>query len=299
MKYNIGRLNLIKGDITKLSYDAIVNAANSSLLGGGGVDGAIHRAGGSAILEECRAIRARQGKCKTGQAVITTAGNMPAQKVIHTVGPVWNNGGDKVNQLLADCYRNSLQLAVDNGLKTIVFPNISTGIYRFPKAEAAVIALTTVNDFLAQNESIKEVIFCCFDEENYQLYLNELTTVTADSISNVLIFKDFIQKATESEFYTINTEQSSFDPYVYSQKSKDFFNALQLSGFVQAYDWGAWAEQAKAFYSTPELLKSASIIDIIRLCTFHIRQDRFNAGHLAKILKNKYFSFILDRLSVI
>jgi O-acetyl-ADP-ribose deacetylase (regulator of RNase III) len=164
------KIELINGDITKLKVDAIVNAANSTLLGGGGVDGAIHRAGGKAILEECRKIIARIGKCKTGQAVITTGGSLPAKHVIHTVGPVWNGGDYDEEQKLADCYRNSLQLAVENHLKTIAFPNISTGVYRFPKAEAARIATATVLDFLGETEAIDKVIFICFDDENYQLY---------------------------------------------------------------------------------------------------------------------------------
>lgn len=124
-------IQLVKGDITKQEVDAIVNAANTSLMGGGGVDGAIHRAGGPEILEECRAIIARQGKCKTGEAVITSGGRLPAKFVIHTVGPVWN-GNEKEADLLSSTYTNSLKLAVENGIKTIAFPNISTGIYRFP-----------------------------------------------------------------------------------------------------------------------------------------------------------------------
>jgi len=132
------RIQVIKGDITKIKMDAIVNAANSSLLGGGGVDGAIHRAGGPAILEECKKIVARQGGCKTGEAVITGAGNLPAKYVIHTVGPVWNGGNKNERTKLANCYLNSLQLAVEHDLKTIAFPNISTGAYGFPKKEAAV-----------------------------------------------------------------------------------------------------------------------------------------------------------------
>lgn len=163
------KTDLIKGDIIKLAVDAIVNAANSSLMGGGGVDGAIHRAGGPAILEECRKIVARPGGCKTGEAVITTAGNLPAKYVIHTVGPVWNGGSKGEEQKLADCYQNSLQLAVENGCETIAFPNISTGIYRFPKEKAARIAVDTVKKFLAQTDQVKKVTFVCFDEENYQL----------------------------------------------------------------------------------------------------------------------------------
>jgi len=164
------KIELIKGDITRIKADAIVNAANSSLMGGGGVDGAIHRAGGAAILEECREIIARQGSCKTGEAVITTAGNLPAKFVIHTVGPVWNNGKKNEASLLAACYKNSLTLAVTHNLSSIAFPNNSTGIYGYPKDEAAEIAIATVTEFLDQNELITKVYFVCFDEENYQLY---------------------------------------------------------------------------------------------------------------------------------
>jgi len=160
------RISVLQGDITKVAVDAIVNAANSSLMGGGGVDGAIHRAGGPAILEDCRKIVARQGGCATGEAVITTAGKLPAKHVIHTVGPVWNGGHKKEAEKLAACYRNSLQLAADNQLNTIAFPNISTGIYRFPKEEAARIAVNTIRDFLAEHEEVREVTLVCFDEEN-------------------------------------------------------------------------------------------------------------------------------------
>jgi O-acetyl-ADP-ribose deacetylase (regulator of RNase III) len=168
------KIALIKGDITKIKVDAVVNAANSSLLGGGGVDGAIHRVGGPMILDECRDIRNRQGKCKTGEAVMTTAGNLPAKKVIHTVGPVYNGGNrlEKEKQLLADCYINSLKLAEANELKAIAFPNISTGIYRFPKSLAADIAIKSVLNY--KSTTIEEVIFVCFDDENYQLYKEKL-----------------------------------------------------------------------------------------------------------------------------
>ncbi len=162
-------ISVVKGDITKLEVDAIVNAANTSLLGGGGVDGAIHRAGGKAILEECVAIRNKQGGCQVGEAVITTAGNMPAKYVIHTVGPVWN-GKKKVEDLLANAYRNSIELAVKNGVETIAFPNISTGIYKFPKQRAAEIAIETVKEFSANTTNIKQVLFVCFDDENYTIY---------------------------------------------------------------------------------------------------------------------------------
>jgi len=166
----MNKIELIKGDITKIKADSIVNAANSSLMGGGGVDGAIHRAGGPAILEECKRIVAKQGGCKTGEAVITTAGNLPAKFVIHTVGPIWNGGKKNEAGLLASCYQNSLKLSVEHKLSSIAFPNISTGIYGYPKKEAAEIAVNTVSEFLKENDFIDKVYFVCFDEENYQLY---------------------------------------------------------------------------------------------------------------------------------
>lgn len=162
------KIKVLQSDITTVEVDAIVNAANTSLLGGGGVDGVIHRKGGKAILEECITIRNKQGGCETGEAVITTAGNLPAKYVIHTVGPVWNGDKEEKQQLLAKCYVNSLELAEKYLLKTIAFPNISTGIYHFPKDKAAKIAVETVQNFPFQ--SVQEVIFVCFDEENYKIY---------------------------------------------------------------------------------------------------------------------------------
>jgi len=162
------KIELIKGDITKIQADAIVNAANSSLLGGGGVDGAIHRTGGKQILDECIEIRNKQGKCKTGEAVVTTAGNLPAKYVIHTVGPIWNGDKEKCSQLLVNCYKNSLILAESLNLKTIVFPNISTGVYRFPKELAGKIVVDEVKNF--KSEIIENVIFVCFDDENEKIY---------------------------------------------------------------------------------------------------------------------------------
>jgi len=166
------KIQLQKGDITKVETDAIVNAANTSLLGGGGVDGAIHRAGGKAILDECVQIRNKQGGCKVGEAVITNAGKLPAKKVIHTVGPRWNDNKSNEREKLRNCYLNSLQLAVENNLSTIAFPNISTGVYKFPKDLAAEIAIATVKGF--KTDIIEEVIFVCFDDENYKLYSDRL-----------------------------------------------------------------------------------------------------------------------------
>jgi len=164
------RISVIRGDITTITADAIVNAANSSLLGGGGVDGAIHRTGGYAILEECRKIIAKQGSCPTGEAVITSGGRLPAKYVIHTVGPVWNGGSNEEPEKLARCYQNSLILAVVHGCKTIAFPNISTGIYGYPKEKAAAIAVDEVVKFLLKNESIEKVLFVCFDDESKRIY---------------------------------------------------------------------------------------------------------------------------------
>ena len=163
-------MKLIQGDITKLEVDAIVNAANTTLLGGGGVDGAIHRAAGKELLAECRTL----GGCNTGDAKITKGYNLPAKFVIHTVGPVWNGGRSGEPEKLASCYRRSLELAVQNGIRTLAFPNISTGVYGFPKNEAATIAISTVKEILENHSEIQQVIFCAFDEENYRIYKNLL-----------------------------------------------------------------------------------------------------------------------------
>ena len=168
------KIEILKGDITKVTVDAIVNAANTSLLGGGGVDGAIHRAGGQAILDDCRKIIARQGGCKTGKAVITTAGNLNAMFVIHTVGPVWNGGQKDEKLKLADCYKNSLQLAVDNDCKTIAFPCISTGVYKYPTNDAARVAVETVLEFVSNSDNIEKVIFVCFDDDNFYFIKRQL-----------------------------------------------------------------------------------------------------------------------------
>ncbi len=179
-------LSAIRADITKVIVDAIVNAANSSLMGGGGVDGAIHRAGGPAILADCKEIVARQGPCKPGDAVITTAGNLPANFVIHTVGPIYHGGRKNEPTLLASCYRKSLDFALAKGCSSIAFPGISTGIYGYPKKEAAEIAVKTTREWVALREntifgsavedqdasgdSINQVIFVCFDDESLAIY---------------------------------------------------------------------------------------------------------------------------------
>jgi O-acetyl-ADP-ribose deacetylase len=170
------KISVLQGDITAIGIDAIVNAANSSLLGGGGVDGAIHRTGGPKILEECKEILARQGNCNTGDAVITTGGNLPAKYVIHTVGPIWEGGNNDEAEKLRDCYKNSLELAVKHGISSVAFPCISTGVFGFPKQEAAKIAVETVNSFLIEDHHIEKVLFICFDQENFNLYKDLLST---------------------------------------------------------------------------------------------------------------------------
>jgi len=165
------RISIIQGDITKQHVDAIVNAANSSLLGGGGVDGAIHRAAGPQLVEECYTL----GGCKTGQAKITRGYNLPAKWVIHTVGPVWNYGKSGEAELLADCYRNSLALATQHNITTLAFPSISTGAFGYPVKSAARVAIATAKQYLAENEtSLQEVIWVCFDSHTLEVYQQAL-----------------------------------------------------------------------------------------------------------------------------
>lgn len=171
-------ITLIRGDITRQQVDVIVNAANSSLLGGGGVDGAIHRAGGPSILEECKQIRKLQGACPPGQAVITGAGQLPAKHVIHTVGPIWHGGTSGEPDTLAAAYHNSLTLAVASGARTIAFPSISTGAYGYPVEKAAAIALGAVKDFCKTDTHLVEIYFVLFDEHTFNAYSAVLKAVT-------------------------------------------------------------------------------------------------------------------------
>jgi O-acetyl-ADP-ribose deacetylase (regulator of RNase III) len=182
LSINQARLSVIQGDITKQATDAIVNAANSSLMGGGGVDGAIHRAGGSTILKECKQIVSQQGRLPTGKAVITTGGNLKARFVIHTVGPIWHGGNQREPELLASAYRESLQVAAENNLSSISFPSISTGAYGYPIAEAAKIAVNAVVSFLKENaSSIKKVIFVLFDPTTFQSYASALNEMAREN----------------------------------------------------------------------------------------------------------------------
>ena len=171
------KIKIVQGDITKLEVDAIVNAANNSLLGGGGVDGAIHRAAGPDLLEETRKI----GGCPTGEARISEGYNLPARWVIHTVGPVWKGGRQNEERLLADCYRSSFQAAVEKGAETVAFPAISTGIYGFPLKKATKIAMRETKRFLEKNERLDQVIFVCFSEEALSTYQETFSTISLNS----------------------------------------------------------------------------------------------------------------------
>jgi len=180
-EFKIGKatVRLVRGDLTEMETDAIVNAANSSLMGGGGVDGAIHRRGGPKILEECKRIRATEWPqgLPTGKAVITSGGNLKVKHVIHTVGPVWRGGNRGEPELLAQAYQNSLRLAVANGLKTVAFPSISTGAYGYPVEEACRVALKAVKDFLEKEDNLGEVVFVLFSEGALEVYLDEAKEV--------------------------------------------------------------------------------------------------------------------------
>jgi O-acetyl-ADP-ribose deacetylase (regulator of RNase III) len=167
----MNKIQIVHGDITQQNVDAIVNAANSSLLGGGGVDGAIHRAAGPELLAECRAL----GGCSTGDAKITRGYRLPARYVIHTVGPIWGGGSRDEDKLLASCYRRSLEVAVQNRVHSIAFPAISTGVYGFPIHRATPIAIQTVKEFLEKDDSILQVIFVCFSRSDFEIYQRELT----------------------------------------------------------------------------------------------------------------------------
>ena len=180
-EFEVGKatVRLVRGDITEMETDAIVNAANSSLMGGGGVDGAIHRKGGPKMLEECKKIRASEWPqgLPTGKVVITSAGNLKARHVIHTVGPVWRGGNRGEPELLAQAYRNSLRLAVFKGLKTVAFPSISTGAYGYPVEDACRVALEAVKEFLEKEDSLDEVVFVLFSESAFEVYADKAEEV--------------------------------------------------------------------------------------------------------------------------
>lgn len=183
-------IQIIKGDITEQTVDAIVNAANTELVNGTGVNAAIHEKGGKSVAEACERIRLKQGGCAVGEAVVTTAGHMPSTYVIHTVGPVWQDGQQNEEELLKNAYEHSLQLADSLKLQSMAFPNISTGTYAFPKKRAAEIALETVVTFLKGSENLEEVIFVCFDDENYQIYCNSSLSSSQQDQANLRLVEN-------------------------------------------------------------------------------------------------------------
>jgi O-acetyl-ADP-ribose deacetylase (regulator of RNase III)/ADP-ribosylglycohydrolase len=246
------KIEILKGDITEIQVDAIVNAANTSLLGGGGVDGAIHRKGGKAVLEECIQIRNKQGGCKVGNAVLTTAGDLPSKYVIHTVGPVWNGGKSLEVELLQNCYLSVLELAIANNIKTIAFPNISTGIYKFPKDEAAEIAINAVNNFELKNQ-FEKIVFVCFDEENFKIY-------------NDIIENDFNYKIKSGLFGVAVGDALGVPVEFYSRSDLKENPVSEMIGFGTHHQpAGTWSDDSSlAFCLAESLCNDYDLSDIAR-----------------------------------
>jgi ADP-ribosylglycohydrolase/O-acetyl-ADP-ribose deacetylase (regulator of RNase III) len=246
------KIEILKADITEIQVDAIVNAANTSLLGGGGVDGAIHRKGGKAILDDCVKIRNRRGGCKVGDAVITTAGNLPAKYVIHTVGPVWNDGKSFEKELLKCCYLSVLELAVENNIKTIAFPNISTGIYKFPKELAAEIAIDTIA-ISEYREQFEKIIFVCFDDENFKIY-------------NDIIESDFEYKIKSGLFGVAVGDALGVPVEFYSRSHLKENPVCEMIGYGTHYQpLGTWSDDSSLTFCLAEsLCRGYDLFDIAR-----------------------------------
>jgi O-acetyl-ADP-ribose deacetylase len=288
VKYVSDKIRVLKGDITKQNTDAIVNAANSSLLGGGGVDGAIHSSGGSRILDECRAIISKIGKLETGKAVITSGGNLKAKYVIHTVGPVWRGGDDDEEILLSNCYANSLKLAAKEGISTISFPNISTGVYGYPKDLAANVAYFTVKASLDKYESISEVIFVCFDDYNYELYMKLLDKDKRDKIKSLIDFIPYFENDKINMSYSgYDTGITDFIDLVYETDllKEDYMDYLESKG-IQDTD-------SKEII---DIIKGSDMLLLRSILTYFVRQERFYDGLWVKASKDKIFLNILYRL---
>ncbi len=245
-------IEILKTDITEIHVDAIVNAANTSLLGGGGVDGAIHRKGGKAILDDCVKIRNKQGGCKIGDAVITTAGNLPAKYVIHTVGPVWNDGKSFEEELLKCCYLSVLELAAENNIKTIAFPNISTGIYKFPKELAAEIAINMIS-ISEHREQFEKIIFVCFDDENFKIY-------------NDIIESDFEYKVKSGLFGLAVGDALGVPVEFYSRSSLKENPVSEMIGYGTHYQpLGTWSDDSSLVFCLAEsLCNDFDLSDIAR-----------------------------------
>lgn len=266
----MAKIEIIRGDITSQNVDVIVNAANRSLLGGGGVDGAIHRAAGPELLEACELLNG----CSTGDAKLTFGFRLPARFVIHTVGPVWNGGKHREKELLASCYKQSLRIATDNNIKTIAFPNISTGVYGFPKPEAATIALETVQTYLNDHSEIEKVIFCCFDDENFRLYntliSNKITYEIVQSPAAVKIVAG-LASAIWNEYYVpiIGQEQVNY-------MVATFQSEIAIERQIQTENYG--------YYIIYHLLEASGYIGIkpdgdeLFLSKFYILKEKRGSG---------------------
>lgn len=282
------KLTAVQGDITKLEVDAIVNAANCTLLGGGGVDGAIHRAAGRELLEACRVF----GGCKTGEARITPGFRLPAKFVIHTPGPVWHGGKRGEPELLRACYVNSLTLAVENGCKSIAFPAISTGVYGYPKREAAEIAVDVVRNWPQLHP--KEVIFCCFSSEDLEIYqkkLNELKKQLIDELCSFIPY--FEQQVNKKISWSSNmSDGNSVFPYpLYDLEVRQFVKKIHEFGCDQQY-----LENIKDFNIDSQNFENADM-DLVRtLLTFFARGERFCDGLQAQRIENGWILQLLKRL---
>lgn len=292
----IEKAAILHGDITQIPVDAVVNAAASSLQGGGGVDGAIHKQGGPAVLAECKAIVAGKGNCQSGEAVISIAGNLPAKRIIHTVGPIWHRAREQAPDLLAACYRNSLRLAVNNRLVTVSFPNISTGVYGYPKEEAARIAIESVRQSLLDWPVLEKVFFVCCDRENYRLYVREIIGADRQLLGEILKYRDFLTEGEEQDYFRL-TQGAGLDPYIYNENVLGFFDACSKAGLIQVYDWKTFNARAKAIVDDPQLLRQCDIVDLVRLLTLHHRTDRFVSGHMADMLMRRHLARVVDRIA--
>jgi len=295
------RITITKGDITKENVDAIVNAANSSLLGGNGVDGAIHAAGGSQILEECKDIAQKIGKLDIGEAVITSGGDLVAKHVIHTVGPIWQGGENKEEVLLANAYSNCLKLAGEKKIKTIAFPSISTGVYGFPKELAAKIAFDTVNESLENYEDIEEVKFICFDNYSYKLYLGLLKNDMKERIKALLEFIPYFED-----------EKIEFTSWVGGEKNKNgvitmahpkydvgiinFIEAVGNSGIMMDDYLGFVEDKIGINSDINSVVKGGSLDTLRAILTYYVREEKFCDGTWGKAAKDKVFLNILKTM---
>lgn len=304
IKYSNDKIVIVKGDITKENTDAIVNAANSSLMGGSGVNGAIRSAAGSRILDECSLIISRIGKLETGEAVMTSGGMLKAKYVIHTVGPVWKGGDESEEAQLSNCYINSLKLAAENAIETIAFPNISTGVYRFPKDLAARTAYFTVKASLEKYQNISKVRFVCFDEYNYQLYLKLLSSDKKDDINLLLDFIPYFE-SDNNNFCTFTQPEEGEDENIYASYPSydkgltDFIDIVYETGILKENYLEYLKEEKIENADSSEIIhiiKQSDILLLRSILTYFVRQERFCDGLWGEAAKDKIFLNILYRL---